>query len=277
MQPYIRKGAYTGPLKGVIMDWAGTAVDYGCVGPVAVFIEVFHRRGVEVTTAEARKPMGLMKKDHVRQMCADPAVAAKWQAVHKRPPTEADVDDMYQDTEPLMVASVAATAEPIPGVLALVDALHRQGLKVGSTTGYTTPIMDVLVPEAKRRGYVPDAIVCPSDVPAGRPYPWMCYQNAMRLGVYPMEAMVKVGDTVNDMHEGLNAGMWTVGVTRTGNELGLTEAEVKLLAPADLRQRLEVIAARLRQAGAHYVIESVEGCPEVFRAINDRLARGERP
>ncbi len=102
----------------------------------------------------------------------------------------------------------------------------------------------------------------------------MCYQNAIRLGVYPMEAMVKVGDTVNDMHEGLNAGMWTVGVTRTGNELGLTEAEVKLLAPADLRQRLEVIAARLRQAGAHYVIESAEGCPEVFHAINDRLARG---
>ena len=231
-------GLNTGPVRGVILDWAGTAVDYGCVGPVAVFIEVFKRRGVEVTAAEARKPMGLMKKDHVRQMCADPSVAAKWEAVHGRQPNEGDVDAMYQDVEPLMVDSVAATAEPIPGVVDMVEIFRRQGIRLGSTTGYTTPIMDVLIPEAKRRGYAPDVVVCPSDVPAGRPYPWMCYPNAIRLEVYPMESMVKIGDTVNDIHEGLNAGMWTVGVTRTGNELGLTEAEVALLAPHDLRQRL---------------------------------------
>ena len=56
------------PLKAVILDWAGTVVDHGCIGPVAVFIEVFARKGVAVTAAQARKPMGLMKKDHVRAM-----------------------------------------------------------------------------------------------------------------------------------------------------------------------------------------------------------------
>jgi phosphonoacetaldehyde hydrolase len=277
MEPFIRNTPYTGPVRAVILDWAGTAVDFGCVGPVAVFVDVFRRRGVEVTTGEARKPMGLMKKDHVRQMCADASVAAKWKTVHGRAPNESDVEAMYEEVEPLMVDSVAATAEPIPGVLAAIDALRSQGIRVGSTTGYTAPIMNVLVAEAKRRGYTPDAVVCPSDVPAGRPYPWMCYQNAIQLGIYPMEAFVKIGDTVNDIHEGLNAGMWTVGVTRTGNELGLTEAEVSHLGLHDLRQRLDHIAKRLYQAGAHYVIESVEWCPGVFRAINERLARGERP
>jgi phosphonoacetaldehyde hydrolase len=119
--------------------------------------------------------------------------------------------------------------------------------------------------------------VCSSDVPAGRPAPWMCYLNAINLRVYPMEAMVKIGDTVSDIQEGRNAGMWTIGVTKTGNELGLTEVEVAALAPADLRARLEAIGDRLRAAGAHYVAESIQECPEIVDIINDRLVRGERP
>jgi phosphonoacetaldehyde hydrolase len=88
---------------------------------------------------------------------------------------------------------------------------------------------------------------------------------------------VKIGDTVNDIQEGLNAGMWTIGVTKTGNELGLTEAEVAPLAPNDLRRRLDAIEERFRKAGAHYVTESIEWCPAIIEAINARLGRGERP
>jgi phosphonoacetaldehyde hydrolase len=268
---------YTGPVRAVVLDWAGTAVDHGCVGPVAVFIEVFKRRGVEVTTAEARGPMGLMKKDHVRAMCRTNTVTEKWRKVHGREPEENDVDAMYEEVEPLMVSSVTATAEPIPGLHETLAEFRKAGIRIGSCTGYTAPIMDVLVEEARKRGYAPDAVVCPSDVPAGRPYPWMCYQNAMKLDVFPMEAMVKIGDTVSDIQEGLNAGMWTIGVTKTGNELGLTESEVAALAPAELRRRLGVVESRLHMAGAHYLTESVASCPTLFAVINGRLARGERP
>ncbi|MCS6911239.1 MAG: hypothetical protein NZM11_11845, partial [Anaerolineales bacterium] len=135
----------------------------------------------------------------------------------------------------------------------------------------------VLAPEAARRGYAPDAWVCSTDVPAGRPYPWMAFQNAMRLNVYPMEAMVKIGDTVPDIEEGLNAGMWTVGVALTGNELGLTEAEVAALSPEARRRRLTPIYQKLYQAGAHYVVDSVADCLPVLDEIEKRLASGERP
>ena len=33
-------------IKCVIMDWAGTAVDYGCFFPVAVFFEAFAVKGL---------------------------------------------------------------------------------------------------------------------------------------------------------------------------------------------------------------------------------------
>lgn len=272
-----RPGPYTGPVRAVVLDWAGTAVDYGCIGPVAVFLEVFTRRGVPPTVAEARAPMGLMKKDHIRAMCAAPDLAARWQAVHGAPPGEADVESMYAETEPLMVACIRNHADPIPGLQDAVAALRGLGIKIGSTTGYTGPMMAELRPEAARRGYAPDAVFCSTDVPAGRPFPWMCYQNAMALGVYPMAAMVKVGDTVSDIQEGRNAGMWTVGITKTGNELGLPQAEAEALPPQELAARLSAIEARLTGAGAQYVVEDIAAVPAVVAAINRRLAAGEQP
>ncbi|MFW5637307.1 MAG: phosphonoacetaldehyde hydrolase, partial [Thermodesulfobacteriota bacterium] len=111
----------------------------------------------------------------------------------------------------------------------------------------------------------------------GRPYPWMCYRNAIQLGVYPMSAMVKIGDTLSDIEEGLNAGMWTVGLTQTGNELGLAEDAVHQLPPAELKTRLTEIEQRFRKAGAHYVVSGIWECPAVIDQINERLARGENP
>ena len=277
MTPAYRSTAYTGPVRGVILDWAGTAVDYGCIGPAAVFVDVFHQFGVTVTMGEARQFMGLMKKDHLRGMCALPRVAAQWQAAHGRIPSEADIDALYAETEPMMVAAVSRHAELIPGLLVFVEALHRKGIRIGSTTGYTRPMMEVLVPEARAKGYRPDAVVCPSEVPTGRPYPWMCYLNAIRLGVHPMSAMVKIGDTLSDIEEGLNAGMWTVGITRSGNLLGLSEPETERLPPDELASRLRAAEEALQRAGAHYTVEGIWEALPVIEAIEARLAAGERP
>ena len=150
-------------------------------------------------------------------------------------------------------------------------------MKVGSTTGYIRSMMDILAPEAAKRGYAPDAIVCPDEVPAGRPYPWMCYQNAIQLGAYPMEAVVKVGDTLPDIEEGLNAGTWTVGLTLTGNFLGLEEKEVNAMTSDERCRAGERIGAQLSQAGAHFVAEGIWALPAVLDEIQSRLSRGERP
>src|SRR5207237_5656764 len=122
-------------------------------------------------------------------------------------------------------------ADLIPGTLETIADCRRRGLKIGSTTGYTGEMMTILQSEAKRRGYEPDSTVCATQVPAGRPYPYMCLQNAINLQTYPMEAIVKIGDTLPDIEEGLNAGMWTVGLAKTGNEMGLSESEIAALEP----------------------------------------------
>jgi phosphonoacetaldehyde hydrolase len=277
MDILIRNKPYTGRVHAVILDWAGTAVDYGCIGPVAVFIEVFRNHGVEITSAEARVPMGLMKKDHIRVLCGMETISIRWEKIHGSLPNKGDVEAMYREAEPLMASMVAQYSTPIPGLLEAVASLREQGVKVGSSTGYTRSMMEMLIPAAAEKGYRPDSIVCSSDVPAGRPYPWMCYQNAMNLQIFPFAAMVKIGDTVTDIQEGLNAGMWTIGVTKTGNEMGLTEEEVSAMDPKDLRDKLDQIEKRFRDFGAHFVIESVGESPAIIEQINSRLAQGELP
>lgn len=274
---FIRNKAYTGPVQAVILDWAGTAVDYGSMGPTAVIGESFAVEGVAVTMDEVRAFMGLKKIDHVRAVAHTPSVVEKWRAVHGRVPDESDVIRLYEITEPLMLRCIGDHGELIPGLLDTVEKLRTRGVKIGSSTGYTRAMMDRLIPVAASQGYIPDAVFCPTDVPAGRPYPWMCYQNAVALQVYPMEAMVKIGDTTADVEEGLNAGMWIIGLTQSGNELGLPRAEVEALDPAELDAHIASIEIRFRALGAHYTARGIWEVLPILDDIEARLARGERP
>jgi len=274
---FVYRRAYAGPIRAVVFDWAGTTVDYGSRAPVTAFVEVFQRRGVAVSDREARGPMGTAKRDHIRALLATEPVGERWRDANGRPWSEEDVDAMYDEFLPLQVESAASHAELIPGTSEVVETLRGRGIKIGSSSGYSREIMDEILPVALKQGYEPDSLACPEDVPAGRPHPWMMYKNAMDLGVYPMSACVKVGDTVADIEEGLNAGVWTVGLARSGNELGLSEEEARALDPQELTIRLSDIYRRMHRAGAHYVVDTVADLLPVLDEIELRLGQGEQP
>lgn len=268
---------YRGPVRAVIFDWAGTAVDFGSRAPAIAFQQVFAAEGVPITLDEARVPMGMGKRDHIRAVSRLASVAERWRRARGAPCEELDVDRMYASFVPIQIACLAAHADLVPGTLETVAALRARGIRIGSTTGYSREMMDVLVPEALRRGFAPDAVACASDVVEARPSPLMCYRAALDLGVWPLAACIKVDDTLPGIDEGLNAGMWTVGVTLSGNELGLDADEVSRLPASELdvwRKRAE---RRMLDAGAHFVID---GVGDLVRCVDDvarRLAAGERP
>jgi phosphonoacetaldehyde hydrolase len=95
--------------------------------------------------------------------------------------------------------------------------------------------------------------------------------------VYPPTAVVKIGDTVPDIEEGRNAGVWTVGVTDTGNEIGMPLAESRALDPSERTRRAASAAEKLGRAGAHAVIGSVAELPAFLEALGPRISRGELP
>jgi phosphonoacetaldehyde hydrolase len=226
---------------------------------------------------QARRPMDLHKRDHIQAISQQTEVAERWQEVHGRPATEEDIDAMFADFQPLQLQVLADYAELIPGTLDTVAALREKEIIIGSTTGYFTEAMELLKKEAARRGYIPDSSVCATQVPAGRPAPWMVLQNMFNTGVYPPEAVVKVDDTKPGIDEGLNAGTWTIGLAKTGNEVGLNLEEVNAIDPKTLARKVEAARLELAKMGAHYVVDSIAEVPVVIDDINLRLARGERP
>ncbi len=269
---------YRGPIKLVIFDWAGTTIDYGCYAPAVVFIEVFKRRGIEITMEQARRPMGLKKLDHIRAISQQDEVAELWRKVHGRECTEEDVHDMFEkDFVPLQVECIGDYAKIIPGTVETVNELRGRGIKIGSTTGYFTEAMEICYREAEKQGYVPDSNACSSDVPAGRPEPWMVFSNMQQSRIFPPEAVVKVDDTKPGIEEGLNAGVWTIGLSKTGNEVGLNEEELAALREEIVRRKVAKAEEGLRKTGAHYVVESISDVPEVILNIEERLSRGEKP
>ncbi|MEE2618702.1 MAG: phosphonoacetaldehyde hydrolase [Candidatus Poribacteria bacterium] len=268
---------YRGKLKAVILDWAGTTMDYGCYAPAVVFVEVYKRKGVPISMEEARVPMGAHKKVHIRKISQLDSVSKRWEEIHGRKPNEDDVDEMFADFVPLQLACLADYSDLIPGTLEAITHFRERGLKIGSTTGYLPEMMAMLKEEASQRGYGPDSSVCAGDVPAGRPEPWMCLENAKNLGVYPMESIVKVDDTLPGIDEGLNAGMWSIGLAKTGNEIGLNQEEIEALTADELQVKLEGAYRRMWQVGAHYVVDGIWDVPIVLDLIDERLSRGERP
>jgi phosphonoacetaldehyde hydrolase len=250
-------------LKAVIFDWAGTVVDYGSRAPTEVLIEVFRHREIEITSAEARGPMGSAKRDHIAAVAALPRVMAQWRKRFGRAPADGDVQAIYEEFLPLQKITLARKgSEVIPGVPEAVAKLRRLGLKIGTTTGYTRELMSVVSPIAARGGFSPDVIVCSDEVPAGRPAPWMNMRAAEQLGVYPMSTVVVVDDTPVGIQAGRNAGALTVAVSQTGNALGLSLAEVAALHSDELQARLSEIECRFLADGAHLVLRSVAELPE---------------
>jgi phosphonoacetaldehyde hydrolase len=264
-------------LEAVVFDWAGTIVDHGSQAPMGAFVRAFLEFGIEITIDEARGPMGMAKRDHVKALLEIPRVAALWRERHGNAPDEADIDRVYDVFVPLNVAVVSDYATLIEGAAETVRRLRVRGLKIGSTTGYVREIMAPLLPLAAEQGYAPDNLVCAGDLSQGRPSPLMMWRTFLDLDVQRPWHVVKVDDTEVGIEEGLNAGCWSIGVAMTGNLFGHNPEETAALDAEVLKAKRGEAYARLQRSGAHAVIDSVADIEPVLDAIEGRLARGERP
>lgn len=275
---YIKR--YTGKLQAAILDWSGTTADKYVIAPAQAFAEVFKKQGVPITVGEARGPMGLRKDLHIKALTEEPEIRARWHKIKGQYPTQADVDAMYKDFVPMQLECLPRYGELIPGCAEALKTLKEEfGMKIGSTTGFIKSMSDILVAEAKKQGYEPDACVAGDEVIHGaRPRPFMLYRNLDLLDVHPVQAVVKVDDTVSGIGEAQSAGCWGVGVARYSNYMDIDSLEHEAtLSPDDIQQRLEKTKDILWKSGAHYVVDSIADLPQVCQDINQRLARGETP
>lgn len=251
--------------EGIIFDWAGTTVDYGSFAPVQAFVEAFEAFGITPTLEEVRKPMGMLKIDHIRTMLSMDRIHDLWKEKQGRDWTEDDVRNVYDIFEKKIMEILNRFAEPKPYVVETIQKLRDMGLKIGSTTGYTDEMMAVVVPGAKAKGYEPDCWFSPDAVGnCGRPYPYMIFKNMETLKLQDVSKVMKVGDTVSDIKEGKNAGMVAVGIIEGSSVLGLTQAEYEGLSKEEKEAVCRKATETYFKAGADYVVQDIRGVLELI-------------
>jgi phosphonoacetaldehyde hydrolase len=255
------------PLRAIMLDWAGTTVDHGSIAPVLALQTLFAQHGITLAAEDARRDMGLLKRDHIQAILALPNIRAEWQRVSGTTPGDAEVHSLFHEFGPLQMQIIAQHSQLIAGVVQTVEGWQKRGFRIGSTTGYTRGMLTPVLEQAAENGYRPDASVCPDEAGAGRPAPWMLMRNMQMLEVYPPSSCVKIGDTVSDIEEGRNAGMWTIGLTKTGNLIGLDAAGWEHLPEEEKQLLLKKAEETMRSAGAHFVAEDLSACDAILSLI----------
>lgn len=264
-------------IRAVVLDWAGTTIDFGCCAPPRVFRDLFLSRGIEVSEAQARAPMGMGKREHIQAIAANPDIEEQWTQKYGVPASDADIEFLFREFVPLQKEILANYSTLIPGAAQAVQQIRGAGIAIGSSTGYTRELMDLLLPLAQEQGYRPDVCICSDDVDWGRPRPWMIYEALKRMNVEPVWQCVKVDDTPVGIHAGRNAGAWTVAVVKTSNEMGLSFDAFHCLGNEERENRVMQVTQKFQDIGADYVIDSIVDLPSTLEQIGQRIEQGELP
>ena len=264
-------------IEAVIFDWAGTTVDFGSRAPMDAFVRLFKDEGMALSIAQARGPMGMNKWDHIHALLNLPEVQVQWQQLHGRPHEAADVDRLLAVFIPFNKISVVECSDLIPGMPSLSQSLRERHIKIGSTTGYTRELLDLVIPLAQQQGHEVDFSVCAGETEMGRPAPQMMQKCAAALGIDNPLSYIKVDDTLPGIDEGKAFGCWTVGVAISGNALGLSLEEMKAMPEAELAGLKQAARSALAAMKPDFVIDLVADLLPVLDQINQRLAAGQKP
>lgn len=261
-------------VKLVVFDWAGTTVDYGCIAPLAVFERIFENKNIHLTREEILKPMGMGKRDHIQTLLSAEEATAQWKEQYQRDWTQADIDEMFAQFNTELLRALKDYCTPIDGVLEAIEELRNMGIHIGSTTGYTKEMMDIVEKGAEKLGYAPDYMVTSEKTDGfGRPYPYMLYENMKHFGVASINCVVKVGDTVADIKEGKNAGAWSIGVVEGSSVANMTLEMAESMSEEEKEARFAKAEEIMKNAGADYVIRTMRELPKVIEEINSRMEK----
>ncbi|MFB5678226.1 HAD hydrolase-like protein [Paenibacillus terreus] len=251
-------------LESALLDPGGRRLSQGIK-------DLFRWMGVDVSQQNIKRGLGLTIREHIAGTLRLSEVRASWMDRFGTEPGRADVDHIYAELVPVL-RSLLQSSTPCSGLDKALQEIRDRRIQSGATSAFTSDLLGS-VPRRSLEDNVLDCTVTPSEVSSGRPFPWMVYENAHRMQVYPLSDMVKVGDTLADMQEGRNAGVWTIGVLDGFMDrmegIGPGEAAYEV-------QRKEA-AYLLKRAGAHLVMDSLADLPRMLREIEMLQHTGGRP
>jgi len=196
------------PIHLVVFDMAGTTVDDRHLGSSIVLeaiSQAFTKKGLEVSFDLINKHRGKQKSQAIEDILNE----------LKHPPhirTKALAKDIYEEFLSFLIDQVHSLKE-IEGTTSTFKFLKNRKVNIAVSSGFPTEIVDMIARHLKWKEFsLVDSVESVDVVGVGRPDPQMIYYLMERFNVDNPKNVIKVGDTVADIMEGKNAGVWTVAV-----------------------------------------------------------------
>jgi phosphonatase-like hydrolase len=210
-----------------VFDVAGTTVFDGDI-VIDAIDEALGLTGLRVDRDAIRALMGVPKPMAIRTLLER----------HHADASNETVGQVHEDflARVLDRYRCAPVVREMDGASALFAALHERGIKVALDTGFSRPILDVLL---HRLGWTtPGAIDCSvtsDEVARGRPAADLIWRAMQLTGVVDPRAVVKVGDTPADIESGHAAACGCVVGVAYGTH---SRAELEQYRPTAVIDRL---------------------------------------
>jgi phosphonatase-like hydrolase len=184
-------------IKLVVFDMAGTTVDDEVDGlPLVLksYDDALRSHGVEV-------PMEVLNAQRGRD---------KWTVIKELGGDKAEA--IYSEFIGVLSQNITKVRE-VEGTAETFRFLREHGVRVVASTGFPVEIAEPMIEHLGwLRNELIDGWVCSEQVGASRPDPAMIVSSMKKYGVSDPRTVMKVDDTVKGIEEGVNAGVYTVGV-----------------------------------------------------------------
>ena len=136
---------------------------------------------------------------------------------------QSEIDQVGDEKEAIFRRLVTGHTQPLPGVRALLEALHAAGFRQAVASSAPQANIDTLLETTRLRPFF-DAVVSAARLP-GKPDPTVFLEAAARLSVPPAQCVV-VEDAVAGVEGARRAGMRCIAVTTTNPAGRLAAADL---------------------------------------------------
>lgn len=268
------------PVQALTFSCNGTVMDRYSIATREAFRLTFALHDVHIRCDEALPRANVTTYQHLKYLLLDSPVNYKWCDSKLSEPSCDDLLSLYKDFNKLYAECLRKHSRLVPGAAQILHNLrYDHSLKLALVSSVLKPQVCILQKESIRQGFRPDAfITTDKNTPLSSDSPFGIYKALTELQIYPIKTVVHIADTVEGIQSGLNAGCWTIGVSRYSTLMDIhNQMHENTLSESQLEKRTQCVKDKLRGAGAHYVVTELTDLSVIIRTINDRLYEGDTP
>ena len=217
-------------IKAVLFDTIGTTVKESAQSFMSgCFIKAFAENSIQIGASDFYQYRGLDKKTAIR------TILKKYD--HPEPLYE----NIFHSFENIIDQNLQNFSE-MENVAELFSFLRSKKIKIGIGTGLPADLLQKIFNYLEWQRHSFDYIGISDVIGASRPDPAMIFDMMNKLGISDRSSIIKVGDTIADVQEGKNAGVYTVALlsgTQKRSDIEKAEPDFMISSLAEIKDVIE--------------------------------------